>query len=114
MGTGEINFVNIADSTLDSDLYQLTTESGEPEIYLDLSLEPYELGGIGSIPPGSYELQIRFSEGIPAGGSCWLEIESGDVFQVIAVPEGIAISKEGVNITNPDEIDYQTTSLCIP
>jgi pSer/pThr/pTyr-binding forkhead associated (FHA) protein len=114
MGTGEINFVNIADSRLDSELYQLTTESGEPELFLDLSLNPFEVGGIGSIPPGSYELKIRFSEGVPTGGSCWLRIESGNMFQVVAVPEGIAISKEGENPTNPDEIDYTTSSLCYP
>ena len=114
MGTGEINFVNIADSRLDSDLIQLTTESGEPESYLDLSLEPLEMGGIGSIPPGDYELRVTFSERVPAGGSCWLEIKSGDVFQLVAVPEGIAISKEGVNPSNPDEVDYMTSSLCKP
>lgn len=114
MGTGEINFVNLADSTLDSDLVQLNTESGEPENFSDLSLEPFEIGGIGAIPPGIYELQVSFSAGIPTVGSCWLEIESGDVFQFVAVPEGIAISKEGENPTNPDEIDFQTTSICKP
>lgn len=114
MGTGEINFVNIAESTLDGDLLQLTTESGEPENFLDVFLEPFEVGGIGAIPPGAYELKVSFSEGIPTGGSCWLKIESGDVFQLVAVPEGIAISKEGENPTTPDEIDYHTTSLCKP
>lgn len=114
MGTGEINFVNIADSTMDSDLIQLTTESGEPQSYSDLSLESFEVGGIGSIPPGSYELKVSFSGGAPSGGNCRLEIESGDVFQLVAVPEGIAITKEGENPAHPDEIDYQTTSLCKP
>ncbi len=114
MGTGEINIVNIADSALYGDLVQMTTDSGEPESFLDLSLEAFEVGGIGSIPPGSYELKVSFSEGIPIGGSCWLEIESGDVIQLVAVPEGIAISKEGENPTAPDEIDYTTTALCKP
>jgi pSer/pThr/pTyr-binding forkhead associated (FHA) protein len=114
MGTGEINIVNIADSTLNSDLVQLTTESGDPESFLDLSLEPYDVGGIASIPPGSYELKVSFSEGVPIGGSCWLEIKSDDVFQLVAVSEGIAISKEGESPSAPDDIDYATTSLCRP
>jgi len=113
-GTGEINIVNIADSTLEGDLIQLTTESGEPSNHSNVSLEPLEVGGMGTIPPGRYELRITFSGGIPAVGSCWLAIESGDVFQLVAVPEGIAISKEGTNTSNPDEVDYQTSSLCKP
>jgi hypothetical protein len=114
MGTGEINIANISDSTLYSDLIQLTTDSGEPESYLDLSLRPFEVGGLGSISPGAYELQISFSNEGLTGGGCWLEIKSGDVFQLVAVPEGIAIIKEGENPTNPDEIDYLSTSLCKP
>jgi hypothetical protein len=72
------------------------------------------VGGIGSIPPGSYELKVSFSGGIPGGGSCWLDIESGDVFQLVAVPKGITISKEGEDPISPDDIDYETSSLCKP
>jgi hypothetical protein len=113
-GVGEIQVVNLTDATLQADLYQLETESGSPESFEELSLDTYDMSAIGYILPGSYELRFSFSGGDPLGGSCWMQVESGDVYQFVAVPEGIAVALEGYEPSDPAELDIVSSSLCQP
>lgn len=113
-GVGEIRVANLTDGALDVALYEIDEETGGPILYEDFSLESLDMGTIGTILPKSYELRFIFSEANSIGGSCWMEIESGDIFQFIAVPEGIAVTLEGYEHSDPDELDFLTTSLCKP
>jgi pSer/pThr/pTyr-binding forkhead associated (FHA) protein len=113
-GVGEIRVINLANATLQVDLYQLETESGSPSHYGDLSLDSLDRGAVGYILPGSYELRISYVDQVLNGGSCWMQIESGDVYQLVAVPEGIAISLDGYEPSDPAELDINSSSLCRP
>ena len=112
MGAGEINIVNIADDTLETELIHMDTESGSPETVNSENIAPFEISGYGGIQPGLYELHITTPSGAPAGGVCRMSIESGDAFQFVAVPSGIAISKEGVDAQSADDMDMATSGLC--
>jgi len=112
MGTGEISIVNIADDTLDTELIRMDTESGSPETINNENIAPFEISGYGGIQPGRYELRITTPSGIPAGGVCRMTIASGDAFQFVAVPSGIAVSKEGTSAQSADDIDMSTSGLC--
>ncbi len=114
MGAGEISFANLGDSRISANLIRLDTETGSPENFQSLSLESLDIGGIGAIPPGNYELQLSTASGIPAGGSCHLTIQSGDIFHLVVVPEGIAITKEGYDVSYAAEVHFQTSPLCRP
>jgi len=112
LGRGEISIVNISDDTLETELIRLDTESGSPETVNSENLAPYDISGYGGIQPGEYELHISTPSGIPAGGICRLTVGSGDSFQFVAVPSGIAVTQEGVEAQNADEIDMLTSGLC--
>ena len=112
MGTGEVNIVNIADDTLDTELVRMDTESGSPETVNSERIAPFEISGYGGIQPGLYELHITTPSGIPAGGICRMSIASGDAFQFVAVPSGIAVSKEGTDAQSADDMDMATSGLC--
>lgn len=111
-GTGEINIVNIADDTLETELIRLDTESGSPETVNNEKIAPFEISGYGGIQPGLYELHITTSSGAPVGGVCRLTIASGDAFQFVAVPSGIAVTKQGVDAQSADDMDMVTSGLC--
>ena len=112
MGAGEISIVNIADDTLETELIHLDTESGSPETVNSENVAPFEISGYGGIQPGQYELHITSPSGIPTGGICRMSIASGDSFQFVAVPSGIAITKEGTNTQSADDLDMATSGLC--
>ena len=112
MGTGEISIVNIADDSLNTKLVRIDTDSGNPETINSETIAPFEISGYGGIEPGRYELHLTTSSGIPAGGICQLQITSGDVFQFVAVPSGIAVSKEGMQAQGADDMDMSTSGLC--
>jgi hypothetical protein len=112
MGTGDVSIVNISDDRVYAKILTADPDTGEWSSYLDLTLESFDTGALGSIPPGVYELQLQIPSNIPPGGSCWMEIQSGDQYQIVVVPAGIVITMEGYEPTNPDELDFQTSSLC--
>ena len=112
MGTGEISIVNIADDTLDTELIRMDTESGSPETVNSEDIAPLEISGFGGIQPGLYELHISTASGAPAGGICRMSIASGDKYQFVAVPEGIAVTKEGTVVQTATDVDMSTSSLC--
>ncbi len=112
MGTGEISIVNIADDALDTKLLRMDTESGSPETVNNESIAPFDISGYGGIQPGIYELHITTSSGVTAGGICRMMIDSGDSFQFVAVPSGIAVSKEGMDVQSAEDLDMSTSGLC--
>lgn len=112
LGSGDITIINIADDSLETKLVRLDTESGSPETVDSEEIAPFEISGYGGIQPGQYELLISSLSGIPAGGRCRLTIASGDSFQFVAVPDGIAVTQEGQAAQSADELDMSTAGLC--
>lgn len=114
VGVGEVSVANLTDEALAVELIQLETESGEPSSFDRFDLEVYDLDSIGAIPPGIYQLTLETASGQPANVNCYLTIKRGDVYQIVGVPEGFAISLEGYEAASSTELDMQTTSLCQP
>jgi pSer/pThr/pTyr-binding forkhead associated (FHA) protein len=112
MGTGELSIVNTTDDSLSADLIRLDTESGEPQAVNDEELETLDVSGFGGIEPGSYKLTITIPSGIPSGGDCLFEMVSGDVYQFVVVPQGIAVTRRGFEAQSAADLDFQTTALC--
>lgn len=112
VGTGEIGLVNIADENLSADLMRLDTESGQPERADSATVVPLEIAGFGGIEPGRYELTLSTEGGAPAGGTCRLVITSGDSYQFVAVPEGIAVTREGADAQSAEDMRLDTSPLC--
>lgn len=112
-GRGEISVANLTDAFLEAKLIQLEgTEDGQPQTYSSVELDSLDIGPIGSIPPGRYELIITGSDTNPPEALCRMRIEGGDVYQIVAVPEGIAITLEGEGAATVDDVDVVTSPLC--
>jgi hypothetical protein len=111
VGYGEISVVNIANEPLDIQLTRLDTDNGEPNSVNSDEIEPLGISGFGGIEPGHYEFEITAPSGQP-GGTCRMQIGSGDAYQFVAVPAGVAITQEGVDANHPDDVDMLTSALC--
>lgn len=114
VGVGEVSVANLTDETLAIELIQLETESGEPSSFERLGLAEFDVDSIGAIPPGSYQLTLESESGQPGNINCYLTIKRGDVYQIVGVPEGFAISLKGYEADSSTELDMRTTSLCQP
>ena len=113
-GLGEVQIANLTEETLEAELFQLDAETGQYQRYDSRILEAYDLASIGSILPGTYEMRFTFSSGNAVDGSCWMQIKSGQVYQFAAVRQGVAVTLDGYQPDDPDEIDILTSSLCRP
>ena len=78
----------------------------------DERFDSFETGGFGGISPGKYRLVFESSENHTLDLDCTLQVERGDRYQFVAVPEGIAVTLEGYGADEVDEIDAETSSLC--
>ena len=108
-GYGEIMVTNITEDTLRIEMTRLDTEDGEPAHFNTVRAEPLDRAGMGGLSPGRYLLELA---GSTLDASCTLQIESGDAYQLVVVPEGTAITRKGYEPTSADELDLATTSLC--
>jgi hypothetical protein len=110
-GSGEINVANLTDESITLLLTRLDGTPEEQGIISEESYGSFEIGGYGGIIPGRYEVALFTGSGLPQG-SCDLEFKSGTALQVVAVPEGIAISLDGVEAQSVDDLDILTSSWC--
>jgi hypothetical protein len=110
-GAANVSVVNLDDHLLAVDLERLDVT--EEEAWFDSErLEPFDIGGFSSLEPGRYLLAFE-SDGNPIVTlSCTLVAENGDTYRFVAVPEGVAVSREGYDAQSSDEVDANTSSLC--
>ena len=110
-GRGEVNLINLSDDRLDARLERYEEESGSYESYDSASAAPLEITG-RALEQGQYILTLSTPGGVPVGGTCALTIQQGDVYQFVAVPAGIAVTKEGYTAQTADDMKLATSSLC--
>ncbi|MBN1317190.1 MAG: hypothetical protein JXA42_17030 [Anaerolineales bacterium] len=113
MGAGEISIINTLDDPTRIELYRLDTETGEPERDMLLESEPLAIDALANIDPGLVRIDFTPAGGT-AIGSCTLKIKSGDLYQFVLVPEGIAITQQDKPPETPAEMNIETSKLCQP
>ena len=113
MGTGEISVVNTTETDLSTTLTQMEgTESGTPEILDTMQAAALEIKVFAEIQPGRYELAFSSADHDALNQTCRLQIKSGEVYQFVLIPEGIAVTEEGYEPAGPNEVNTQTSPLC--
>ncbi len=75
-------------------------------------LEPFDIGGFSSLRPGRYQLDFESENNPTLALTCTIVAENGDVYRFVAVPEGLAITREGEPAQSAAELDASTSSLC--
>lgn len=113
-GPGEIQVINLSDGEIEAVLTRISEEDGESYSEGDATLAPYDIKTFRSLSGDRYTLEINVSNGLPASSSCTVRMKGGDIYRVVVVPEGTAITLEGEDVTSADEVNIQTSSLCQP
>ncbi len=113
-GVGEISVVNTSDAELTVRYVQLETEDGDPSALETDRLAPLDVGGLGAMPKGRYNIEFSAEGGNPPPVTCTLVMGRGDKFTFFAVPQGIVVAREG--FSSPDRADLlvESSSLCRP
>ncbi|HEX8230469.1 MAG TPA: zinc ribbon domain-containing protein [Chloroflexia bacterium] len=111
MGSGEAAVLNLTDGDLSVSIASLSTESESGLLDTDLALKPTDSDSFTSISPGRYRITFSATVG-EASGDCSLQIGSGDVYQFVAVNEGVVVTNEKYPPSTAADLNMATSSLC--
>ncbi|HET6314592.1 MAG TPA: hypothetical protein VFH60_12225, partial [Chloroflexia bacterium] len=112
MGTGEAAVLNLTDGDLSVDIVSLGDDSGSSLLETNLSLKPTDSNSFTAIRPGRYRLTFTASVGGAASGTCSLQMGSGDLYQFVALNEGVVVTSEKYTPTTAADMNMATSSLC--
>ena len=113
-GPGEIQVINLSDGEIEAVLTRINAEDGETYSEGDGKLAPYDIKTFRSLNGELYTLEINVYNGLPVSSSCTVKMKGGDIYRVVVVPEGTAITLEGENVTRVEEVNILTSPLCQP
>lgn len=110
VGYGEASVMDMLDTPIDA---QITALDTDPSTLLttQLNLKKYEISSFRALEPGRYTIEFTDTAGVSLG-SCTLAAKSGDEYQFVAVPSGIAVTRKGYDPTTAQELNILTSSLC--
>lgn len=111
-GVGEISVVNASDGELRVVYTRLDTEDGVPAELDSQSLASFDIGGRGGMSPGRYRLDFSAEGDQPPAVSCVLRLGRSETYTFVAVPQGVAVAREGQSSQSAAEVDVQSSSLC--
>jgi hypothetical protein len=107
--TATLTLINLAETTLTVTATFIDTSEGS-----ESTLGTFEAASLQattqSLPPGRYRLD--FTYGSTLAGTCTLDVAENNAFQFAAITRGVAITRSGVEPTDPDEVLVATSSLC--
>lgn len=111
LGTGEAAVLNLSDGDLSVSMTSLSSESGASSSDT-LTLKPNDSTGFTTLQPGRYRLSFSSTVGAEASGDCTLQISSGDVYQFVALNEGVVITNEKYPPKSNTDVNMATSALC--
>ena len=110
-GTSEFSVINTAGSELTIEMTQLDPAMGNHHSTRLPGWNHWTLV-VRERCAGKVSAWFVTAEGLPADAVCSLNLNNGDIYQFIVVPEGIVVAKEGASQQGADELDVLTSSLC--
>ena len=114
IGPSEIQVINLSDGPIEANLDRIDDETGEFYNKGTLDLSPYDIASFRRLSASEYILQIDVPNGLPPSSTCPLKVGGGQVYRVVAVPDGIVIALDDHDVDSLEELDMRTSSLCRP
>lgn len=111
--TAEISIANLADDTLEVAVSLIDPETGDSQPAATFTLKSFQITS-QAIFPGRYQLDFTYPSGAGVDGTCTFDVVSGDIYQFVAVAEGIAIYREGLEPQSGENLFVTTSYLCQP
>jgi len=112
LGPSELQIVNLSEGDIEVNLIYFDENDGETSHIQSKNLSPYDIKTLRSISPGSYQLEIIVSNGMPSSDVCDLKIKGGSFYSIAVLPEGIIIALDGKKVTSINDVNMATSSLC--
>jgi hypothetical protein len=110
-GPGEASIMNLSDSTLEVTVAALGEEDSGFGTET-MTLEPRDTDSFPDLSQGRYRLSFSSAGGAPPDAECSIKIDSGDFYQFVAVPEGLAVSREKEPARTAGDANVETSPLC--
>jgi len=114
VGPSEIQVINLSDGPIEVKLERISEDSEENISKGALDLSPYDISSFHELSSGEYILQINVPNGLPPDSTCKLNIERGQIYRVVTIPEGTVIALDSNEVDSIEELDISTSSLCQP
>lgn len=114
LGPAEIQIANFSDGELYVEMTYTNEETGETNHWGSKELASYDISSFGGLSAGEYQLTFSASNGLPTDGTCYLTVKGGDLFEFMAVPEGVGVILSGAKVATPEEVNILTSPLCQP
>jgi len=111
LGTGEADVLNLTDGDLSVSMASLSSEAGASSSD-SLTLKPNDRKGFTTLQPGRYRISFASTVGTGANGDCTLQISSGDLYQFVALNEGVVITNEKNPPKSNTDLNMATSTLC--
>ncbi len=111
MGTGEAAVLNLTDGDLSVSITSLSSDSDSALLDTGMSLKPTDSDSFTALSPGRYRITFSATVG-EASGDCSLQIGSGDLYQFVAVNEGVVVTNEKYPASTVADLNMATSSLC--
>lgn len=109
MANGRVTVLNLSESELSASLEEMEPKAGEEPARSAFIIQPYEMDTAAG-KPGLHRLVIDYAG---KQEECVMRIASGAEYNLIAVDEGVAISRKGADTpAAPAEMDLKTSPLC--
>jgi hypothetical protein len=113
-GASEISVVNASDAELAVRYIQLETEDGDTRTLETNRLAPLDVGGLGGIVPGRYQIEFSSQGEGPPPATCTLRLGRGDQVTFVALPQGLIVTHNGRNAQDRADLLVESSSLCRP
>lgn len=110
-GYGEMSIVNIRKDAIAALLTPLDADAEELSENA-LNIDVTGISSFRALKPGRYQLDLKKAAGEDVLGTCTLQIKSGDVYQFVAVPHGVVVTRDSAKTATAQELNMKTSSLC--
>lgn len=113
-GPSEVSVYNFTDGNVRVKLTPLDrTQSGEqPTLPEDeKTLEANDIYTFPNIPQGRFSATFTYSDG-QQRGVCSFKVDGSDLYTFVAVPEGVAVTREKESARSVDDMKVDTSPLC--
>lgn len=114
LGPAEIQIANFTDDVLFAEMTYTNEETGETNHWGSKEMNSYDISSFRGLSAGDYQLIFSSNTGMPQGATCYLTVKGGDLFEFMAVPEGIGVLLSGAKVSTPEEVNMLTSPLCQP
>jgi len=110
IGTGEISVANLSDDTVTATLTELDAQRQEGLVD-QRTLKTMEIQDFADVQPGLYKITIPRPDGSDSG-ACTVQVVSGDVYSIVLVRTGSAITREKEPAQSQADLAFPGSALC--